>query len=118
VSREVSFTVPLVPPSVNHYKKPRRNGRGYYITEEAKQFKEAVAAIAAGNALSAEAYEVSVGIYLGHGMRGDLDNFLKVTCDALVFARVIHSDAAVTYLSIRKGRDRENPRTEITVRAI
>jgi crossover junction endodeoxyribonuclease RusA len=118
--REVSFTVPLVPPSVNSYV---RHSRGrHYVTAEAKAFKEAVSVIAAvtGSRLSrpTSEYSVVVFIWLGHNKRGDIDNFSKVLLDSLVYAGVIHSDAAVTELTLRKGRDAQNPRTEITVKEI
>jgi Holliday junction resolvase RusA-like endonuclease len=115
--KRMKFTVPLVPPSVNHYVKHTRKGR-HYVTAEARAFKEAVAIFARGNSVAAETYAVGIGIFLGKRMRGDLDNFLKVTLDALVSARVIHSDAAITSLSISKARDAQNPRTEIEVTAV
>lgn len=116
--KSVSFTVPLVPPSVNHYKMPRRGGKGFYVTEEAQAFKKAVAIFAKGAHYAAEECRVELGIYLGKGGRGDIDNFLKVTLDGLVSAGVINSDAHIKALSVFLGRDWDNPRTEITVRAI
>jgi crossover junction endodeoxyribonuclease RusA len=112
--KRVSFTVPLVPPSVNHYVKHTRSGR-HYVTAEAKAFKEAIGIIARGHGVFASACEVSIVVYLGKGMRGDLDNFFKVTLDGLVSAGVIRSDADITVLSGIRRRDKENPRTEITV---
>lgn len=114
-AQTVSFTVPGTPPSVNHYK-GTRNGR-YYVTKEALKFKADVALCAAKQYVAADAYEVEIFIYLGHKQRGDLDNFLKVALDSLVAADVIHSDAAITKLTIEKARDRKEPRTEFTVRA-
>jgi hypothetical protein len=66
-TKEISFTVPLVPPSVNHYKKPRKFGRGFYVTKEAIAFKEAVALIARKAQIRADAYGVVLFIWLGHG---------------------------------------------------
>ncbi len=115
MSHSVSFTVPGVPPSVNHYKSTR-NGR-YYVSKEALKFKADVALCAAKQYVAAEAYEVHLHIFLGHKQRGDLDNFLKVALDSLVAAGVIHTDSAVTRLVVEKARDRKEPRTEFTVRA-
>ena len=117
-TKSVSFTVPLVPPSVNHYKKPRGRGYGYYVTEEAKAFKQAVALFAKRRKVEAKYYELEAHIYLGHGQRGDGDNFWKVVADGLVEAGVIRSDAAVTDWILRKRRDRKAPRTEICVRGL
>jgi len=110
----IRITVPLVPPSVNHYAKHTRSGR-HYVTSEAKSFKEAVAIFAGGQTLTASRYSVSISVYLGKGQRGDIDNFLKCVLDGMVEARVIHSDSAVTRLTVEKFRDEKNPRTEITV---
>jgi Holliday junction resolvase RusA-like endonuclease len=113
---QVAFAVPLVPPSVNHYVKHTRHGR-HYLTREGLEFKRAVAILARGRSVAAKRYELEAVIYLGHGKRGDGDNFWKVIADGLVEARVIHSDAAVEDWILRKRRDPDNPRTEITVRA-
>lgn len=117
MAETVSFSVPLVPPSVNHYWKRRRNG-GYYISKEGETFKEFVMieAIKGNLNVGADFYEVEAVIYLGHGQKTDVDNFGKSILDSLVFARVIRSDAFVSDLTLRKRRDRQNPRTEITVR--
>lgn len=112
----LAIIVPLVPPSVNHYVKHTRAGR-HYVTAEGRAYKEAVALFARGQSLRAKRYELEAAIYLGHGQRGDGDNFWKVIADGLVEAGVIHSDAAVSDWILRKRRDRRNPRTEITVRA-
>lgn len=114
---EISFTVPLVPPSVNHYVKHTRSGR-HYVTQEAKAFKAAVIIFAARKAVVAKRYAVVCSIYLGKGGRGDVDNFGKCVLDSLVSAKVIHSDAAVASFMLEKFRDPENPRTEITVRGV
>lgn len=112
---EVSFTVPLVPPSVNSYV---RHSRGrHYVTKEAQAFKEAIGICARGANCAAEEYQVEAHIYLGKGDRGDIDNFAKVILDGLVSAFVIKSDAAIRRLTLEKSRDWENPRTEITVKA-
>lgn len=114
-TRRAIIVVPGIPPSVNHYVKHTRGGR-HYVSKEAKLFKHAIAVMAHGR-VEAERYEVTIDLYLGHGDRGDIDNFLKVPLDGLTEAGVIHSDAAVDRLLIEKHRDRINPRTAITVTA-
>ncbi len=114
---EIRLTIPLVPPSVNHYVKHTRSGR-HYVTQEAKAFKEAICILAAGKAVTAKRYAVVLKAFFGKGHRGDVDNLGKCVLDGLVSAGCIHSDAAVDELTIQKFRDWENPRTEITVRAL
>lgn len=117
-TRSVSFTVPLVPPTVNMYVRHTRNGR-HYVTAEAKAFKAAMCLLSkrAGILPAVERYEVEAHIYLGHGQRGDVDNFAKCLLDGLQEAGIIESDALVSDLILRRRRDRKAPRTEITVRA-
>lgn len=116
----ITFTVPLIPPSVNHYKQPRRGGRGFYVTGEATAFKEAVAIFARGKVSTpySSGLSVEINIYLGRGKKGDIDNFAKVCLDGLVEAGIIQSDAGVQELIMRKDRDNANPRTEITVKEL
>jgi crossover junction endodeoxyribonuclease RusA len=110
----IKITVPLIPPSVNHYCKHTRNGR-HYVTKEAKAFKEAVYFFSRGLSVSAKRFEVTLRFFVGRNQRLDIDNAAKVPLDSLVASRIIHSDAAVDKLTIEKGRDERDPRTEITV---
>jgi Holliday junction resolvase RusA-like endonuclease len=114
----IRLVIPMTPVSVNHYKKPRRGGFGYFVTKEAKAFKEAVALVARKRSVQADSYKVSILIALGKGQKGDLDNFSKLALDSLVDAGVIHSDAAICELFMQKTRDISNPRTEITITGI
>lgn len=112
------FVVPGIPPSGNHYKAPVRRGKflGFYLTKEAKAFKEAVWVAACGEKIRAKAYIVEATVWMGKGDRGDADNFWKCLLDALVYAGCIDTDAKVSDIILHKRRDRANPRTEICVR--
>jgi len=110
----VKIVVPLLPPSVNHYKKPRANGRGYYVTPEATAFQTALALIAGRKSITAASYAVTISLTQGPRQRGDLDNYSKVVLDSLVKAGVIDTDAKVTELHMSKQRGKES-QTEITV---
>lgn len=123
------MTIPLTPPSVNHYKLPiqRTNSNGdlyidFVLTGEAKVYQDAVALIAQGRTVSPDTdqlrkrvrYALYVVVYLGKNERGDGDNFWKCVADSLVKAGVIHSDARVKRWCLDvEDIDRENPRTEI-----
>jgi crossover junction endodeoxyribonuclease RusA len=115
IVKRLKLSVPLVPPSVNHYVKHTRDGR-HYVTAAAKAYKQAVAICARGKRVRAKQYEVKVVIYLGYRQRGDADNFLKVIGDGLEEAGVIHSDGAIRHWDLYLDRDVKNPRTKITVR--
>lgn len=130
----ITFTVPLVPPSVNHYwiesyqynRIIRKSVLAKALSPEAVAFKRAVAIFAAGRTvipvgatkyqLSKVRYALNVTVYLGVGERGDGDNFFKGIGDGLADAGVIHSDARIKTWHIRvEDNDRHNPRTEISV---
>jgi Holliday junction resolvase RusA-like endonuclease len=113
----ISFSVPAVPPSVNHYLLRARNRQHYFVSPEAEQFKDLVLAIANSKKLVIRwrHYGVEVSIFLGKKQKGDLDNFAKVTLDSLVYSAIIDSDAKITNLRMSKSRDIANPRTVISV---
>ena len=110
----VEINVPLLPPSVNSYVRHTRNGR-HYVTGEAKAFKTAVGLFAKGQRIRLAAYYIEIWLNLGKGTRIDLDNAPKLILDALVDAGVIHSDAAVTDLTLHKRRNWAKPSTQITI---
>lgn len=110
----VEIIVPMTPTSVNHYVKHTRSGR-HYVTKEAKAFKSAVALFAKGQQIRLEAYYIEIWLNLGKKVRLDLDNAPKLILDALVDAGVIHSDAAVTDLTVHKRRNWAKPSTQITI---
>jgi Holliday junction resolvase RusA-like endonuclease len=114
----VKFTMPGIPPSVNHYKKPNFKTGRTYLTNEATHFYHDLAVLASGQRIRAKAYRVEIEVFLGFKERGDVDNFAKVVLDGLVHAGVIHSDAAVEQLYMTKQRDKGNPRTVISVQEI
>lgn len=98
----VSFTVPLIPPSVNHYKLP--NGRGgYYVTKPAQAFIDAVCIFAKPKAktlpIGGRYYHVEITVYVRRAMfhRLDSDNMEKLLFDALTTSGVIRDDRYVTY---------------------
>jgi Holliday junction resolvase RusA-like endonuclease len=112
----LSFTIPLVPVSVNHYKVRTRKGHTY-VTEEARDFKEALAIFARGGFVEGKSFYVSLTITLGEGDRGDVDNFSKLVLDGLAECGAFRdidgrelSDNCVTHLEIkidRKSRPKE-----------
>lgn len=100
------FSVPLLPPSVNHYKKPRHGG-GFYRTGEVISFVDAVCVCSQKHIVAGVFYEVDVTFYLPaekfeRFSSSDSDNFLKVAIDALEAAQVITSDGRILDLHVHK----------------
>lgn len=122
----VAFTVPLVPPDLNHYVRHTRAGR-HYVTKEALAFKAELATCARGEFIQANSFAVRILIVLGKGQRGDVDGFQKLVLDGLADAGVFRgpkgnrlSDAYVDDLHCKRDR-KERPdkgRTFITVKAL
>ncbi len=122
---ELRFTVPLVPPGVNHYVRHTRRG-GHYLNKDATAFKDAVAIFNRGGFVQGKVFYVRLDITLGAGDKGDVDNFPKLPLDGLAKAAVfrnkkgeILSDAKVSHLEVVVDR-RTRPEagwTVITVRA-
>lgn len=114
---------------MNHYKVPKivRRGRFHSLiweeTPESIIFKLTVRNLARGASVAPATlteqrkatYTLRAIVYLGAAQRGDGDNFWKVVGDSLTAAGVIHSDAAVKAWHMYVRRDRERPRTEITI---
>jgi Holliday junction resolvase RusA-like endonuclease len=118
MSESLTFTVPLTPPSVNHYKVPVWNMRRFYVTPEATAYMEAVAMFARGQKVEAKEFCLDVTVYFGKGQKGDGDNLWKVIADGLKKAGVIKSDAMVKKWYLDLERDWNNPRTVITIEAL
>lgn len=129
----VKFTVPLLPPSVNHYWRVTmytgRDGfghRGRKLTPEAKAWKEAVAIFARGQSVMPPTdrerrrcqYRVEVHVFYGPRDRGDADNFGKALLDGLTACGMIHSDTHVDFRVVPHKDQRDdprNPRTEYQI---
>ena len=119
----LKIVVPLTPPSQNHYMCYRVatiHGKPQviaYPAKEAKVWWRTVEAHSAGMKLDADAYEIAYVVYQGPNERGDVDNYGKCLLDSLVKSGVIDRDHKVIAIHGYKARDRENPRTEIFIRA-
>ena len=119
----IRFTVPMVPPNLNHYVRHTRTGR-HYVTKEATAFKSALAVYARGASVHGKAFDVSLLIVLGAKERLDVDGGIKLCLDGLADCGAFRdlkgnrlSDAHVIRLVVeidRKDRP-EIGRTVITV---
>jgi len=105
MSAPFRFTVPLLPPSVNHYKSPRRGG-GWFRAAESIAFIDAVCVFSGKTMVTGNFYTVEIFFFLGpskHNLSSnDLDNFQKVGIDALVRAGVIKTDGRILDLHLHK----------------
>lgn len=113
--KELFLTIPIEPPSGNHYVKHTRSGQ-HYKTKVAEAWYFAVSVIAGGQCVEGDAHEVTYTVFQGGNKKGDVDNYAKTILDGLTKAGVLKSDASVVSLHCHKLRDRLNPRTEIHIK--
>ena len=100
----ISFRVPLLPPSVNHYKSPRKGG-GWFVSKEAKAFIEAVQLLAPKTSIPrGSLIEVRVKYFIQRQnfLRVDLDNLGKLTFDSPVKAALISDDRYIKRIEAEK----------------
>lgn len=88
----LAFKVPLLPPSVNHYKVRR-----YYNSGETQAFVNAVCILSGKQRVAGACYQLELryDIPAREFLRWDSNNFWKVAVDALVTAGVIRDDRYV-----------------------
>lgn len=96
---ELIFTVPFLPPSVNHYKVRR-----FHNSRETEAFINAVCVLSRKQRVAGEFYALDVTYRIPERefLRWDTNNFWKVALDALSTARVIRDDRYVIDERARK----------------
>jgi len=116
---ELQFDVPLIPPSVNHYKNPSRRG-GFYRVRECMGFNDAVCVFSKRELVTGQFYEVELTFYLPPAkfLAFDADNFLKVSFDALKAAGVIRDDRYIVdhHVHKRAAKDAQDVHTAYLVK--
>lgn len=126
----LTFTLPLLPPSVNHY---IDHGRGHRLTAPAKAWRDSFLAMlpasARGAFVTGERFAASIRIVPGPGQRGDIDNYSKLILDCIAKAGMLRnphgaelSDAHFKELRLRiddRPADRaRGPLLEVTLEAL
>jgi crossover junction endodeoxyribonuclease RusA len=108
----MTITLPY-PISANRY---WRNWRGrMVVSSEARAYKERVASLVRSRGMVPITGEVELKIDLYRPQkRGDVDNFLKVTIDALKGVAFV-DDSQVQRIDIQRFDDKENPRVVVEV---
>jgi crossover junction endodeoxyribonuclease RusA len=107
------------PKSTQHIYRTACRGRypTMYMTPEGKALKEAyqweAKAQWKGKPLEGD-IEVSITLYFGTKRRADLDNFNKLSLDALTGV-AYEDDSQIAALHLRRAYDKDNPRIEISL---
>ncbi len=108
-----------VPPTSNHIWKPRGNGKGNYLTDEGRSFKDLVAYMAAAkwkSLPSKKLFMFEVVLVFPDKRKRDVDNYHKILQDALEGV-VYENDSQVIDLHITKMFGKE-AKTTIKVQEI
>lgn len=118
----IHLVLPM-PPSSNHYKKPRRRvGKrfsGFFLTPEARRFIGAVQGHARKVTPITKGFvEVVALVYRGEKrgklQRGDLHNYEKVLFDSLQGV-AYRNDSQIRRSTMELREDRLNPRVEVMI---
>jgi Holliday junction resolvase RusA-like endonuclease len=127
MSASVTFAIPLLPPSLNHYTKHPAAGV-HFKTKEAKGWEKAFPIFSRGQFVQSDSglFEVTIRFTPGLGAKGDVDNYNKLPLDCCAKAGMFRdrkgnpvSDAWVKKLTIElfdAPEDRKHgPETRITI---
>lgn len=103
---DVHFTVPLLPPSVNHAK-----FANFHKKPEARAFIDAVCIFSRKPVCRGPFYTVAFVYFIPKAqfLRWDVDNFLKITCDALKAAGIINDDRYILRVTAEKRVEHDSP---------
>jgi crossover junction endodeoxyribonuclease RusA len=112
-----NWTLPYPPSANNYWRSIVVHGRGrVVVSKQAKDFKKAVSAALAGISPVSGPVALTATFYRPR-KRGDLDNLLKVTCDALK-GIAYHDDEQICQITAYRKEDKENPRVELSVQQL
>lgn len=122
---ELRLSIPLIPPSGNHYKTyrivaPKGYGKPFvrwYLTKEAEAWQAAVAIVNGGRKIRGASLEINFVVFLPDRRMCDVDNFSKCIFDALTACGCIEDDKFVDDFHGHRRYDPLNPRTIIVVRS-
>src|SRR5271166_4715784 len=90
VPRSLSFYIPLLPPSVNHY--VVHSGGKHIKAPETLLWQDTFALSAPKNMfVVGDRFSVTLSIILGKGDRGDVDNFPKSVLDSIATAGMLRN---------------------------
>lgn len=112
------FSIPGIPPSVNHCYVNRWNGRGKVYNRQAEDYFDEMALAAAQLPEIAGNVKVEYALYFPNRIVRDPGNFEKVLSDGLQRAGVLANDKQIRDVrAYDAGIDRENPRVEVMIMA-
>lgn len=123
MSNTITLSLPM-PPSSNRYwrtvayidKRTKKLAAATFVSDEAKKYKQQVRILA--NLPRLIFGEISVSVKVFRPRRsGDLDNRLKVLCDAMQGV-VYENDSQIVELHAFRLEDKKNPRVEVEVRRL
>lgn len=131
--RRLVFTIPLTPPSVNHYTQhiTVRGKTMHLKSAEAKAWERDFPLFSRQQYVVSDIkrFGVTLEIYLAPGERGDIDNFPKCVLDCIAKAWMLRdknlgvlSDATIKELTLRINDSEvhraQGPLTRITIEAL
>ena len=113
----LKYTVPIKPISINATYK-RGAGRGFYLSDEARVFKDTLqfygrlAATRAKHKTTENIVGVRIDFYF-QSARSDIDGPIKSVLDSLQHSQIVKNDSQVKEFSVGSHIDKLAPRVEI-----
>lgn len=94
----LQITIPVLPPTVNHY----MNHGSHKRTPRSNKFLDDFAVFAKGKVFTAEYYSIDLIFRIHHLFKVDVDNLSKLVLDGLTTCGVIRDDRYVLKLNLTK----------------
>lgn len=125
IETSITFSMPMLPPSVNHY--VLHPAEGVHIkSKEAKAFERDFPLWSRGRYVTGENFSVAIQFIPGKKQKGDVDNRNKCLLDCIAKAGMLRnrkgeelSDAWVKRLLVEILEDRnQGPKTIVTIEAL
>lgn len=125
IETSITFSMPMLPPSVNHY--VLHPAEGVHIkSKEAKAFERDFPLWSRGRYVTGENFSIAIKLIPGKRQKGDVDNRNKCLLDCIAKAGMLRnrkgeelSDAWVKRLLVEILEDRnQGPKTIVTIEAL
>ena len=113
----MKLTLPY-PPTINHYWGQR--GRRKFLTQRAKDYREAVAVQVAEMKChyGEQRLSIDIDLWMPDRRKRDIDNVQKPLIDALMHAGAFHDDEQIDRLLTQRNGVEKGGRCEVTLMAI
>ena len=114
--KKITIILNEIPPSTNHYKAQRWNGKHiqWYITKKGKEFKEMIKNLDYKWKITTKPIKMNIKLFFPTKRRQDIDNYNKVLLDSLQ-GIIYEDDNQIVDLRVKKFYEKNKPKTIIRI---